>query len=279
MPFASSPPASPAPLLAQLTAPAGPPWTRYIERAGAAVLAVPGRYCVTYLLLTDESVAVVDVGSRADVPGILAALRWLGRPAEQVRFVIPTHLHFDHVIGIDALAAELRAPLALGEVAAEHVQQGRRLRWPSRHHLLRATVTWIFQGMPFPPRVDVAHGYGFGFGFPWAADRFAAPVAAVLGDGEELPGFSGWKVLATPGHADDAICLHHAAAGFLLAGDTIRNFLGGEWNPLLCDAADQARSRKLLCSFPVQTIFCGHGPVIEGEDALGRLKTLPCYLP
>jgi glyoxylase-like metal-dependent hydrolase (beta-lactamase superfamily II) len=279
MRIVSPPPASPAPLIASLTAPSGPPWTRYVERAGAAVLAVPGRYCVTYVLVADEAVAVVDVGSRGDVPRVLAALRWLGRPAEQVRFVIPTHLHFDHVIGIDALAAELRAPLALGEVAAAHVQRGRPLRWPSRRHLLRATVTWIFQGMPLPPRDDVARGYGFGFGFPWAADRFAAPLAAVLRHGEELPGLPGWRALATPGHADDAICLHHAAAGFLLTGDTIRNYLGGEWNPLLCDEDDQARSRELLMTLSVQTIFPGHGPLVEGEDALRRLRTLPFYLP
>ena len=266
----------PTPWIARLTAPGGPPVTRLVQSAGAEVMAIPGRYCVTYLLLGEGTIAIVDVGSHADVARVLAALEWLGRPASQVRFVIPSHLHFDHVMGIDALAKRIGAPIALGRVASEHVREGRELRWPSIHQLPRGTVTWIYQGMPVLPVDDWRHGIDFGM--PWGKDRFTAPLGEVLVHGGELSGLPGWRVLEAPGHADEALCLHHAEAGFLVAGDNVRNFLGGEWNPILCDRAAYARTREQLLGLNVSTVFPGHGPLLEGKGILRRLRTIPPYL-
>ena len=68
----------PSPWLARLTAPGGPPVTRLLRRAGAEVMAIPGRYCVTYLLLGAETVALVDLGSRADIEMDWESLREAG---------------------------------------------------------------------------------------------------------------------------------------------------------------------------------------------------------
>jgi glyoxylase-like metal-dependent hydrolase (beta-lactamase superfamily II) len=264
------------PLLARLTAPAGPPAARLVERAGAAVMALPGRYSVTHLLLGPDAVVVVDVGSSSDVELVLRALDWLGRPARQVRAVVPTHLHFDHVMGIDPLALRLGVPVLLGDVAAAHVRVGRAPRYPSAWGLWRAVLTWPMQGLPFPPLADWRSGLDFGF--PWARNAFRAPLGAPLGDGAALPGLPGWSVLATPGHAPDAIALYHAAARFLVAGDTVRNFLGGEWSPLLADPEAMRRTRARLTRLPVETVFPAHGPVLEGQGVLARLRD-PVLLP
>jgi glyoxylase-like metal-dependent hydrolase (beta-lactamase superfamily II) len=276
-PVASGAPFSvPRPLLARLTAPAGPPVARLVERGGAAVMAVPGRYSVTHLLLAPGAVVVVDVGSTADVALVLRALAWLGRPPRQVRAVVPSHLHFDHVLGVDALARRLGAPVRLGAAAAAHVRAGRSPRYPGGWRLWRAVLTWPMQGLPFPP-LDDWRG-GLDFGFPWARNAFRAPLAPPLADGAALPGLPGWTVLATPGHADDAICLYHAAARFLVAGDTVRNFLGGEWNPLLVDREAMRATRARLAALAVETVFPAHGPILEGPDVLARLRD-PVLLP
>ena len=86
-------------------------------------------------------------------------------------------------------------------------------------------------------------------------------------------------MLHTPGHADDAVCLHHAAAGFLVAGDTARNFCGGEWNPLACDAAAYQQTQAQLQALEVEVVFPGHGPIVEGPRALQRLRHLPRFMP
>jgi len=268
---------APRPLWARLTAPAGPPAPCLASRAGANVLALPGLYCVTYLILGPDSVLVVDIGSGADHARIIDALAWLGRPSQQVRTVLPTHLHMDHVIGIDAFARRLGVPVTLGEGAHESVTLGRRLRFPSGLHTLRAIPTYLMQGAPRAPLGDF--GRGLGFGFPWSRNRFEAVLAPALEHGAALPWVPGWSVLHTPGHADDAICLYHEAARFLIAGDTVRNFWGGEWNPLACDHAAYRRSKALLGSLAVETVFPGHGPIVQGERVIERLRTLPRFMP
>jgi glyoxylase-like metal-dependent hydrolase (beta-lactamase superfamily II) len=190
--------------------------------------------------------------------------------------VVPTHLHFDHVMGVDALARRLGAPVLLGDVAAAHVRHGVAPRDPSGWRLWRAVLTWPMQGLPFPPLADWRGGLGFGF--PWARNAFRAPLGPPLADGAALPGLPGWAALATPGHAPDAIGLYHAGARFLVAGDTVRNFLGGEWNPLLADPAAMRRTRARLAALPVETVFPAHGPVLEGPDVLARLRD-PVFLP
>lgn len=276
--MATSPPPAPRPLLARLLTPVGPPEARLHERDGAAVLAVPGRYSVTYLVIGPERVAAVDVGSSADVPRVLEALAWLGRPASSLAWVTPSHLHFDHAMGVDALARATGAEVRLGRVALEASQGRRRLRWPPGLPLIRMIPTWPMQGMPFLPLADWREGLDFGV--PWGKNRFRARLGAPLLEGEPLAGFPGWEVLETPGHADDALALHHAGAGFLIAGDTVRNFLGGEWNPLRCDARDFARTKaRLLALGRVETAFPAHGPVLEGERVLARLNDLPWWCP
>ncbi len=268
-----TPPLRRPPLWARLTARGGPASARLVTRADAAVMAVPGRYSVTYLLLGPEQVVIADVGSNTDHAGILAALAWLGRSPRQVRAIVPTHLHMDHIIGIDALATRLDAPVALGPVAQAAVRGQHRLRFPPAWRTVRAVPTYLMQGAPRAPLGDLRRG--FGFGFPWAKNRFRArlePLAADLG----LPG---WQVLETPGHADDALCFYHAGAGFLIAGDTVRNFYGGEWNPLVCDPSAYAATRARLARLSVSAIFPGHGPVLDGPTPLATLRHLPAVVP
>ena len=265
------------PLLARLLAPAGPPRFRHLNRAGADIVAVPGRYCVTHLLLGPHAVGVVDVGSQADIPVVLEALRGLGRSPSEVCWVAPSHLHFDHVMGIDAFARRLGVPILLGRVAHEASTGRRRLRFPSRLQLLRAVATWPMQGMPFPPLADWRGG--FGFGFPGAPNRFRAELLPPLEHGASLPGFPGWVLLDGPGHADDAVLFHHPGSGCLVTGDTVRNFYGGEWNPLLCDRADYSRTQALIRSLPVATVFPAHGPVVDGPDPVAGLRTTPVWIP
>jgi glyoxylase-like metal-dependent hydrolase (beta-lactamase superfamily II) len=241
------------------------------------VLAVPGRYSVSYLLLGPNAVVVVDVGSHADHAGILGGLDSLGRSAGSVRLVVPSHLHFDHAMGIDALARKLGAAVGLGEVAHRHATAGRPLRFPRGLSYYHALGGWPMQGLPALALADVRHGLDFGF--PWARHRFRARVSPPLAHGAPLPGVPGWTVLSLPGHSDDSIGLHHAEAGFLVAGDTVRNFLGGEWNPIVLDDAGLRATRALIASLPISTIFPAHGPILEGPRVVDRLRTLPAYLP
>lgn len=270
-PVPSGPFPTPRALASHFAAPSGAPSVRLLAREGTAVLAVPNRYSITYLVLSGDAVVVVDVGSMADVPRILEALRWLGRPISQVRCVVVSHYHFDHVMGIDALARHCGCPVALSKRAHDAFNGGPPLRPPPGRATWPFLFGWAIQGFPMLPAADwrVVPRYLD----PAGPNPFQSPLIP-LDDGRPFPGLPGWRVLATPGHSDCSMVLFHARAGFLVTGDTVRNYLGGEWNPLLVDPEAMRTSRALLQALPVTTVFPGHGPVLEGRDVLKRLKVL-----
>ncbi len=274
---ATAPVNRPTPLLARLLCPPGPAKDQLIIDGDDGVFAVAGRYCVTYLILAPGRVAVVDCGSAADLPLIRRALARLGRAPAEVCFVLPTHLHFDHVMGVDLLARSLKTPVALGTTSLAHVRDGHPLRFPSGLTALRSLATWPMQGMPVFTAEDWRGGLDFGF--PWSHNRFRAPLLALPQHGAPLPEFSGWTVLETPGHADDALCLHHARTGWLITGDTLRNFLGGEWNPMVCDLTAYQRTRTHLGALHVSRVLPGHGPTFATPNGLATLPQRPWWQP
>lgn len=271
------PPPRTPPLLACLLSPPGPARDHLVTDGDDGVYAMAGRYCVTYLILAPGRVAAVDCGSADDLPLIRRALAWLGRDPDQVRFVMPTHLHFDHIMGVDRLAHDLGVPVALGPTAIDHVRTGRPLRFPGRLAALRALPTWPMQGMPLFTSADWRGGLGFGF--PWSRNRFRAQLLPLPEDGASLPGFDGWTLLETPGHSDDSLCLYHSRAGWLISGDTLRNFLGGEWNPLQCDPAAYQRTRANLSALHVRQVLPGHGPPFATPHGLASLPLRPWWQP
>ncbi len=264
-------------MLARLLSPPGPARDQLTISGDDGILALAGRYCVTYLILAPGRVAVVDCGSAADLPLIRTALSWLGRAPDQVRFVLPTHLHFDHVMGVDHLARELGVHVALGTTSLAHVRHGHPLRFPNGITALRSLATWPMQGMPLFTTDDWRGGMDFGF--PWSHNRFDAPILPLPGDGAPLPDFPGWTLWETPGHADDALCLHHARTGWLITGDTLRNFLGGEWNPMICDPDAYGHTRARLTALHVRQVFPGHGPAFTTPHGLGSLPQRPWWQP
>lgn len=138
-------------------------------------------------------------------------------------------------------------------------------------------MTWPMQGMQMLSPKDRKRGMDFGF--PWAKHDFTAQIGPEIGDGDEIPGFSGWRLYETPGHSDDAIALHHEGAGILLPGDTVRNFYGGEWNALQVDRAVFAETAYRLRCLRVDTVVPGHGPVLQAHDIMARLIHVPTFLP
>jgi len=257
------------PRLARLFSPAGPPSLLSVRVGDTQVVAVPGRYCVSYVLVGNEELVVVDVGSASDVPGLQRVADWLGKP---IGLVILTHLHFDHVMGADLACRRLDAPLSMSAVAARHADEGRSLRTLVRWGMPLFWKTWVWQGMPPLSRWDIP--YGFDFGFPWSRNRFRSPRLPGFADGDPLPHVDGWRALLTPGHSDDGMCLYHEDAGMLIAGDTVRNFTGGEWNPLLTDRDDYLATAERLGSMRAQVIFPGHGPIVRGQNVLADLGPL-----
>ncbi|MBN2360340.1 MAG: MBL fold metallo-hydrolase [Deltaproteobacteria bacterium] len=253
----------------RLLAPAGPARPIRLRAGDCDVVSVPGRFSVSYLLLGPAQSVLVDAGSIADAGTIDAAVAALGRP---LAHIVPTHLHFDHVLAVDAVAARHGALLTLGRSAHDKIAEHRRDPRPSAHQTAVFLRTWAWQGLPLPTREDLQR---FARCHVQAnCCRFDTARGAVLDDGDAVPCCDGWRVLATPGHSDDSICLYHRAGGVLIAGDTVRNFAGGEWNEIYVDRARYQRTIRRLRRLPIQAILPGHGPPLVAKRAVDTLAAL-----
>lgn len=85
-----------------------------------------GTCTVSVLLVTSpEGHVLVDAATEEAVPSILANIRALGFRPEDIRWIVTSHEHFDHVGGLAALARATGAKVALSGPAAAVIATGK----------------------------------------------------------------------------------------------------------------------------------------------------------
>jgi glyoxylase-like metal-dependent hydrolase (beta-lactamase superfamily II) len=151
------------------------------------------------------------------------------------------------------------------------------MRWAPIHRWVEMVSLYRQTEFSLPSFGDIVR-------MPWAgsplARRHGLPfrVSRWLADREPLAGAPGWRVVASPGHTDDSICLHHGAAKALVSGDVVLGVAGKAcFNPFYAFDEDEPRSERRLLKLGAQRVLPGHGlPVLEGgidaESGLVRKK-------
>ncbi len=159
----------------------------------------PGLACC-YLLGRDGEYAFIEAGTSPGVARLLALLEARGIAREQVRYVIPTHVHLDHAGGAGALMRELPAARLVA-----HPRGARHLIDPSK---LMAGATAVYGP------AAVAQMYG---------EIVPVPEARVIvaDDDCRLPlGGSELRFIDAPGHARHHFCIWDAVSRGFFTGDT-----------------------------------------------------------
>jgi glyoxylase-like metal-dependent hydrolase (beta-lactamase superfamily II) len=156
----------------------------------------------SYLLPTNDGLALVECGPGSTIDRLHAAVRTLGHDPSDIRHILVTHIHLDHAGAAGSLLRELpRARLYVHEVGAPHLVD------PSK---LIASATRIYGEM-----MDTL----WGDLLPVPAERIT-----VLADGDRLDiGGRQLDVLYTPGHASHHVAYHEPERGIIFAGDVAGN--------------------------------------------------------
>jgi glyoxylase-like metal-dependent hydrolase (beta-lactamase superfamily II) len=201
-----------------------------------------------FLVDGEDGLTLVDVGWASAPRQIAAALETLGHALTDIRRVVLTHAHPDHVKGAAELKARTGAKVLLHQADAAWLQSGR-----------------------VPPQ---GRSGAFGRLIDKAPLLHWAPVTPdiLLTGGEEIDGL---RVIHTPGHTPGHIALHHEPSNTLLVGDAIFN-RGPELTlgpPAL--AADPELRPGSLARLPtdVTSVGLAHGDPLRGKD-LDRYRTL-----
>jgi glyoxylase-like metal-dependent hydrolase (beta-lactamase superfamily II) len=222
---------------------------------------------VNWYLIEDESgVTVVDAGVPTAWPDFESAMRTIGRPLEDVRALILTHAHFDHI----GIAELLRSRLAVDVWVHENDVPLTRhpLQYAHERHPLRYILTQ-------PKALPVIAGFAKARAF------FPKPIAHVrrFTDGTlDVPGQP--QVVFTPGHTLGHVSFHLPERDALIAGDAVVTFnpYRGEPGPQLVAAAATADMERAMRSLDevartgARTVLTGHGPV--WTEGAGNIATL-----
>jgi glyoxylase-like metal-dependent hydrolase (beta-lactamase superfamily II) len=179
---------------------------------------------------TSHEAIVIDPGD--DIADILALI---SKHNLQVKQIVITHAHIDHIGGAMKLRAATGAPILLNQNDSALLK------------MLDAQAAWI--GMAEPGKVEIDQSLG-------ESDKVqAGPLVA--------------QILHTPGHTEGSICLYFAAEKKLIAGDTLfagsigrTDLPGGSFDKII-----RSLHQKVLALPDDTVVVPGHGPLTSiGEE-------------
>jgi glyoxylase-like metal-dependent hydrolase (beta-lactamase superfamily II) len=217
----------------------------------------PLRYVLTYAMEYDGGIALVDTGwpSQLAMDGLESGLRHAGWAVEDVKAVLITHGHGDHM----GLASRIRersgAWVAMHEAdAAESAGQGL-----DKPQLRENTETWLTRRGGDVAQIHGAMGAApedMFTEFGLMPDRFLQHGGRPLGPHTDL--VSIW----TPGHTPGHMCFYDAARNLMLTGDHVLPRITPNISPapLVTDdvLGDYLESLADLADYDVEEVLPAH---------------------
>lgn len=220
-----------------------------------------------YAIAHDGGVVLVDSGWPRSRDVLVAGLRDLGWGVDDVRALLLTHGHVDHVGSAAWLEREHGIPVYAHRDEIERAL-GQRPDTRSPRMLLDV---WRPSAIAF-----IAGAFQRGLRSPEWPSR-VRPIA-------EAPVPGDLRVIETPGHTEGHVAYHLADRGVVLSGDSLvmRSVLTGRRGPQLHPAAftvdvDRARqSLRTLAAVDADLLLPGHGePWADGvAEAADRARAV-----
>jgi glyoxylase-like metal-dependent hydrolase (beta-lactamase superfamily II) len=214
------------------------------------IYALPLGYVNAFLIAEEDGLTLVDSGLNSSEKKIRGALAEIQRPVTDLRNILITHHHADHVGSLASLKAESGARAYVHPLDAPIVA-GEKPRPPAN----RASVMGRVLG-PLIMRMR-------------ANNPAPATADSAVNDGDEVPVAGGVKVVHTPGHtAGHVSYLVPGHGGILFAGDAAGHMFGRLGKPIgmFTEDWDAAKaSIRKLAELEFDTACFGHGGVLKGK--------------
>ena len=200
----------------------------------------------------DGSLTLVDAGIQPNGKKILdyLATKMMRKPSD-VRTIVLTHCHVDHVRGAAALKAATGAKVAIHDADADFVSGKQRYPSPGGAvGVLFGLMSPFFRSAPVVPDIRLKEND--------TAGRFL--------------------VLHTPGHTPGSIALYDKAGKVLFVGDTVRYIKGKLQGPPAQFTPDMGQAKasiERLSQLDFNIVLSGHGEPLKSDEAPRMLKELP----
>jgi len=210
-----------------------------------------------YLVENNGQVALIDTGTAHTAPLIMALLEKRSIAKEQVKYIIPTHVHLDHAGG----SGQLMAQLPNAELVV-HTYGSRHMIDPSK---LQAGASQVYGAEAFKKNFDIL--------LPIPASRV---IEMYDGMQLDLNGRS-LQLIETPGHARHHLTVWDETSKGLFTGDVFGNgypqfhsekgrYLLPVTSPVQLDPPVWHQSIDKLLSFNPQRVFLTHYGMLENPQ-------------
>jgi glyoxylase-like metal-dependent hydrolase (beta-lactamase superfamily II) len=221
------------------------------------------RLAAIHLIVEADAAAVIDTGTGASAPRVLAALAAKGIARDRVEYIMLTHIHLDHAAGAGELMRQ--CPNA---VLTVHPRGARHMADPAR---LIAGTQAVFG--------EDATRALYGDILPVPKERILETPdgARVTLRGRRL------EFHETAGHARHHVAIHDEQARVVFAGDTFglsyreldyagRQFVFPTSSPVQFEPAPYHRSIDLIAALKPQAVYVTHYSRVE--DVQGKAEAL-----
>jgi glyoxylase-like metal-dependent hydrolase (beta-lactamase superfamily II) len=203
-----------------------------------------------FLVEGRDGLVLVDTGLPGSAEKILGAVSGLGKAPGDIRHIVATHAHPDHIGSLAALVRAtgaqtwmhpLDAPIAEGKAEIRPVKAAPELLMRLRFIVI-SRLKYVIE----PATID-----------------------HTIEDGDVLPG--GLTAIHVPGHCAGQVALLWRERGVLLVADACVNMLGLGDPIAFEDEEEGRRSQRKLSNLDFQIACFGHGKALT-RDAARRFR-------
>lgn len=190
-----------------------------------------------YLVEGDDGLLLVDTSSHSASGPILAAIAAAGFQPADLKMIVATHYHLDHIGNVQELVQHTGAQLLVHGDDVPYVEGDLE---PKEQPFPFSLLGGLFMRQP------------------------RAPVDRPLKDGDVLPFAGGLRVIHAPGHTPGHIALYAPQRRALFTGDALMNFMGLRL-PFSMSTHDMAQARRSvarLAELEYDVALPGHGSPI-----------------
>ena len=220
------------------------------------------RSCSVYLLVTPQSIVIMDIGTSNDVNSILEFLKVNNLPLKKIKYLIPSHHHFDHFGGGWKLFERIKKENS--QVKVLTTMETKLQLQDSEEHLSRAKRT-------FGERIGLMNP------LPEEAYEIIEANESIL-----IPGLKKqFLLLATPGHTSDHVCptlINNGETEFVYLGESAGGLLHSQ--QLLTVPSSMPpefkfntyiKSLRKLIKLKPHNVGYAHSGVVQGQEATKQI--------